>query len=62
MARGFETDKVWTARSRGFQMGTFAADGILIHLTGQVAWDADENIVGKGNVESQTRQCFENIR
>jgi len=26
-----------------------------------VAWDEDEKIVGKGDVEAQTRQCFGNI-
>ena len=31
-----------------------------MHFTGQVAWDADEDIVGKDDVEAQTRQCFKN--
>ena len=61
MPKGFETAKVWTARGRGFQMGAIAPEGITIHLTGQVAWDADERIVGPGDVTAQTRQCFENI-
>ena len=34
---------------------------IVIHLTGQVAWDADETVVGVGNIEEQTRKCFVNI-
>lgn len=43
-------------------MGAIQPEGITIHLTGQVAWDSDENIVGRGDVEVQIRQCFENIK
>ena len=42
-------------------MGVVQPEGRVIHLTGQVAWDTDENIVGKGGVAEQTRQCFRNI-
>lgn len=62
MPQGFEVDTVWQAKGRGFQMGAIQPDGIAIHLTGQVAWDADEQIVGKNDIEQQTRKCFENIR
>lgn len=61
MPEGFEIDEVWRARNRGFQMGVVQPEGIVIHLTGQVAWSAEENIVGKGDVEAQTRQVFDNI-
>ena len=43
-------------------MATIAHEGKTIHFTGQVAWDENENIVGKGDVEAQTRQCFNNIK
>ncbi len=62
MPIGFEAGAVWKARGRGFQMGVVQPDGLVIHLTGQVAWDKDEGIVGKGDIEAQTRKCFENIR
>ncbi len=42
-------------------MGTVQPEGRVIYLTGQVAWDADKNIIGKGDVAEQTRQCFRNI-
>ena len=35
------------------------ADGTL-HMSGQVATDADGNVVGEG-IETQTRQAFENV-
>lgn len=62
MPIGFEAENVWKACGRGFQMGIIQPPGITIHLTGQVAWDENENIAGVGNVEIQSRKCFENIR
>ncbi|MEM7171526.1 MAG: RidA family protein [Pseudomonadota bacterium] len=62
MPKGYEIESVWKSRGRGFQMAAIQPDGVAVHLTGQVAWDSDENIVGKGDITAQTRQCFENIR
>ncbi|MEJ6394999.1 RidA family protein [Gymnodinialimonas sp. 2305UL16-5] len=61
MPVGFESEDVWRARNRGFQMAALQPDGICVHLTGQVSWSADEEIVGRGDVETQTRQIFHNI-
>ncbi|OED39378.1 enamine deaminase RidA [Chromatiales bacterium (ex Bugula neritina AB1)] len=61
MTRHIESSKVWRPHGRGFSMGVIQPEGRVIHLTGQVAWDAEENIVGKGDVAGQTRQCFRNI-
>lgn len=61
MANGFNPSGVWTPEGRGFNMGVVQHSGRVIHFTGQVAWDEDEQIIGKGDVEAQTRQCFENI-
>jgi len=61
MSKGFESEKVWKARGRGFSMAKVQPEGRVIHFTGQVAWDADENIVGQDDVAEQTRQCFRNI-
>lgn len=61
MAEGFGADGVWRPRGRGFNMGVVQHEGFVIHFTGQVAWDENERIVGKGDVEAQTRQCFANI-
>lgn len=54
--------EVWGPRGRGFNMAVAQSGGVLVHFTGQVAWDANEQIVGKDDIEAQTRQCFENIR
>ena len=51
----------WGPRGRGFSMGLLQPKGQVLHFTGQVAWDKDERIVGPGDVEAQTHQCFRNI-
>ena len=61
MKEAFESDVVWRARGRGFSMGLRQSEGQVIHLAGQVAWDREEQIVGKCDVAEQTRQCFRNI-
>ena len=52
---------VWQPKGRGFHMAAVQPPGHVVHFTGQVAWDAQERIVGPGDVETQTRQCFLNI-
>jgi enamine deaminase RidA (YjgF/YER057c/UK114 family) len=31
-------------------------------ISGQVAWDVQGNLVGKGDIRAQTRQVFENLK
>jgi 3-hydroxyisobutyrate dehydrogenase len=35
--------------------------GGLVHVSGQVAWDADGQIVGRGSVEQQAEVVFDNL-
>ncbi|MBE9553181.1 MAG: RidA family protein [Proteobacteria bacterium] len=62
MATGFNPPGIWGPRGRGFSMGVVQHEGRVVRLTGQVAWDENENIVGKGDARLQTRQCFRNIQ
>lgn len=62
MREGFNPPNVWGPRGRGFSIGLAHNEGITVHFTGQVAWDSRERIVGIGDVEAQTRQCFDNIK
>ena len=41
--------------------GIKLAGGNLILVSGQVAWDAAGNVVGKGDIVAQTRQAFANL-
>ena len=43
-------------------MGLVAHAGHTVHLTGQVAWDNNETIIGPGDVAAQTAACFDNIQ
>lgn len=61
MPKGYDPPGSWRPRGRGFSMGVVQHAGRVIHLTGQVAWNEAEEIVGRGDVRAQTRQCFRNI-
>src|SRR2546421_6963253 len=45
-----------------YKMATRMEGGRLLYISGQVAWDADGNIVGQGDVRAQARQGFDNLR
>jgi 2-iminobutanoate/2-iminopropanoate deaminase len=45
-----------------YRMATRMEGGRLVYISGQVAWDAAGNIVGKGDVAAQARQVFQNLR
>lgn len=51
----------WPRNGRAFNHGVVEPEGKRIHITGQVAWDAESNIVGIGDCERQTRKCFDNV-
>ena len=62
MAVRFGSETVWASRGRGFSMGCAIENkGHTVFLTGQVAWNQNEEIIGPGDVTEQTRQCFRNI-
>lgn len=54
-------DEVW--RSPGYPMSQAVAepDGRRIHVSGQVAWDVDFNVLHAGNAAAQTKAAFKNI-
>jgi 2-iminobutanoate/2-iminopropanoate deaminase len=45
-----------------YKMATRLDSGRLVYISGQVAWDANGNIVGKGDIRAQARQAFENLQ
>jgi 2-iminobutanoate/2-iminopropanoate deaminase len=44
-----------------YSQGILADGGKLLFVAGQTASDKDGNVVGKGDIEAQTRQVFENL-
>mgnify|MGYP001233644927 FL=1 len=45
-----------------YSQGVKVKGGALVVISGQVAWDVQGNLVGKGDIRAQTRQVFENLK
>jgi len=45
-----------------YSQGLKVKGGTLVVISGQVAWDVQGNLVGKGDFEAQARQVFENLK
>lgn len=61
MTTRFNPPTGWPQSGRAFNHGVVEPEGRVLHVTGQVAWDSEGNLVGENNCEVQIRQCFENI-
>ena len=46
----------------GFSHAVESEGSRLLHLSGQVAWDHDTNLVGAGDLAKQAAQVFANLR
>jgi enamine deaminase RidA (YjgF/YER057c/UK114 family) len=44
-----------------FSQVTVSRPGTIVHVAGQVAFDAEGNVVGEGDIVAQTRQVMENL-
>ena len=62
MAYGFNPPGIWGAQGWPFSQGVIAGEGVTLHITGQVGWDAEGRLVGPGDAATQAVQAFENIR
>ena len=45
-----------------FSSAAWQSEGRVLHVSGHVSQDENGNTVGKGSMESQTRQALENIK
>jgi 2-iminobutanoate/2-iminopropanoate deaminase len=45
-----------------YKMATRLEGGRLLYISGQVAWDASGDIVGKGDAGAQARRVLQNMR
>ena len=45
----------------GFSQIVTSQGGKTVHMSGQVAWDSDQQIVGKNDLRKQTRQALKNV-
>ena len=45
-----------------YKMATIQEGGQLLYISGQVARDTDGNVIGTGDMRTQARQVFQNLR
>ena len=55
--------ELFDSREFGFAQATIVQTpfGRVVHVAGQVAWDADRNIVGHGDIGRQLAKSLENV-
>ncbi len=52
---------VWSDDDFPFNQAVVEPEGQRVHLTGQVAWNAEGQIVGMGDAKKQTEYAIDNI-
>jgi enamine deaminase RidA (YjgF/YER057c/UK114 family) len=62
MAEHFNPAGIWQPNGRAFSQGVVQGQGEVIHVTGQVAWDEHDNVIGPGDVEAQMEKAVDNVR
>jgi 2-iminobutanoate/2-iminopropanoate deaminase len=50
------------AQPPGYSQVVVVEGGRTVFVAGQVSWDADGELVGRGDFEAQARQAFSNLR
>jgi len=53
---------VYSSLNFGFSQATVDTKGGVMYISGQVAWDAQNTLVGADDLGLQTRQVLENLR
>ena len=53
---------LFASQQYGFSQGVVTSGGKTVYLSGQVAWDASQQIIGQGDLRVQTRQALENVK
>ena len=61
MIDSFNPPDIW-APFGAFSMGVIQGDGQIVYLKGQVSLNTAGEVVGKGDMQAQTRQTLENIQ
>lgn len=59
---GFNPPGMWRPNGRAFSQGVVQGEGVVLHVTGQVAWDEHDRVVGAGDVEAQMEKAVDNVR
>lgn len=62
MVQGINPEGMWQPLRRGFAQVVVQPPGRVVHVTGQVAFDADNRVIAPGDALTQARVCFEHCR
>jgi len=62
MAERLNPPDLYNSLEYGFSHASVSAGGRTIHCAGQVAWDAQRNLVGEGDLAAQARQALANLK
>ncbi|MFW5709762.1 MAG: RidA family protein [Chloroflexota bacterium] len=54
-------DALFNSLQYGFSQIAVASGSRIVTISGQVGWDADQQIVGPGDLGAQTKQAFHNL-
>ena len=54
-------DTMYNAVQFGFSHAVESEGSRLLHLSGQVAWNSNGELVGPGDLAAQAKQCFDNL-
>ena len=54
-------NNVWADNEFPFNQAVVEPDGKRVHLTGQVAWDRNGNVIGRDDARKQTECAIDNI-
>lgn len=60
MAIGHNPAGMWQPKGP-ISHGMAPGEGQLVYVTGQIAFDENRQVVGKGDVGAQMRRCFEHV-
>ena len=55
-------ETLFNSTQYGFSQIVTSDAGKLVFISGQVAWDAQQNIIGQGDLALQARQTFANLQ
>ena len=60
-AKRINPPKSWSSTGFPFHHAVVEPDGRRVHVSGQVAWNKDKNIIGRGDAAAQTRHAIKCI-
>ena len=55
-------ETLFNSTQHGFSQITISTPGKIVFISGQVAWDENQNIIGGNNLEKQTRKAIDNLK